>query len=200
MEFSSKLPVQVPGIASSQPAVFGNHVSAKSRHLVHITEYCLALGLGQLDRARVEDAESVQREALAYKLLLNQSHDRCSDWHQIGLMDVWNEDRKQGTRVGEQQTFPTVQPDQVGVPILVGSHDGHQVSPAGAQKLQRLGRAPENHAAHGMCRVGPDLDGGRNSGEVVNSFFAMDSERQRRDLPFVPTFIRHKYARRLNTL
>jgi SET domain-containing protein len=37
------------------------------------------------------------------------------------------------------------------------------------------------------------------SGEVVNSFFALDPERQRLYLPFAPRFIRREYALRLNS-
>ena len=53
-----------------------NHVFAKPCHLVHVTEHGPALGLGQFNRARVEDAESVEREALGYKLLMYEGHHR----------------------------------------------------------------------------------------------------------------------------
>jgi len=54
--------------------------------------------------------------------------------------------------MGEEQAFATVESEQVGVPVLVTGLHGRQVFRAGAQKLQCLGRAPQNHANHGMYR------------------------------------------------
>jgi hypothetical protein len=76
VKFPSELAIQDPGIASSQPAVIVKRAFAKPCHLVHITEHGPALGLGQFNRARVEDAESVEREALGYKLLMYEGHHR----------------------------------------------------------------------------------------------------------------------------
>src|SRR5487761_1606194 len=65
-------------------------------------------------------------------------------------MDVRNHGREQSARVGKEKPFLTLQPELVGVPIIVGVLDLHQVAWAGAEKLQRLGGASENHATHGI--------------------------------------------------
>ena len=49
--------------------------------------------------------------------------------------------------MGEEEAFPSLQPNQVGVPILFGGLRSHQVSGSGTQKLERLDRAPEHHAS-----------------------------------------------------
>src|SRR5487761_279687 len=151
MKLPSEFTIQRSGIAPSQAPVLEHRVFAEPRHLDHESKDAPVPRSSKLNGTGIENGESVEREALSFKLLVNESYDRWSDRHQIGLMDVRNEGREQSARMGEKQAFPTVQPEQVGVPILVGVLESHQVRWARAQKLQRLSRAAENHATHGMC-------------------------------------------------
>ncbi len=59
--------------------------------------------------------------------------------------------RMSGTKT-ENRVPATVQPEQVGVPILVAGRDCHEVSLTRTQERQHLDRAPQDHATHGMGR------------------------------------------------
>jgi hypothetical protein len=72
---------------------------------------------------------------------VNEGHDRGPDGHQIGLVHAWNEDRKQGSSVGDKHAFLTLEPEQVGVPVLVALLCGSQVFGADTEKVQGLGSA-----------------------------------------------------------
>lgn len=146
MEFSPQLAIELAGTGSIQAAGLDNCVLAEPPHLVHIAQYAAALRPRQ-PHARVEHAESVQREVLSFELMADEGDDGGADRDQIGLAEVRNKDREQGAGMGQEEGFPFRERNQIGVPVLVGGLRSRQVSGSGTQKLERLGRAPEYHAS-----------------------------------------------------
>src|SRR5713101_1950707 len=141
MQLPSELAIQLLDIAPCQSAGLSDRVFAEPRHLIHVAQHSAAGRLGQLDRTRIEHAESVQGEALRAKLVVNEGHDRGPDGHQIGLVHAWNEDRKQGSSVGEKHAFLTLEPKQIGVPVLVAMLLLFLNVTAATEKVQGLGSA-----------------------------------------------------------
>ena len=89
MQFSPQLAIQPADIGSTQAAGLDNRILAKPAHLVHVAQYAAALRPRQGD-ARVESAESVHREVLAFEFLANEGGDGGANRDQIGLADVRN--------------------------------------------------------------------------------------------------------------
>ena len=91
----------------------------------------------------IEFAERIDGQVFGLQRGLDRRDDGRADRAQAGGSDVRHEHREQGADVGHQQAFAPVDPDQVGIPVLLaGFADGRLRHP---QQRQHLGGASQHH-------------------------------------------------------
>lgn len=133
MEFSPQLAIGLAGTGSIQAAGLDNRVLAEPPHLVHIAQYAAALRPRQ-PHARVEHAESVQREVLSFELMADEGDDGGADRDQIGLAEVRNKDREQGAGMARRRDFRSASEIRL----------AYQSWSAGSAVAKSRGRAPRS--------------------------------------------------------
>jgi hypothetical protein len=93
----------------------------------------------------VELPESVVCESCDTEVLLDEPHDVRPDRADVSLSDVGNEHGEERPGVREQEALPTVDPQQVHVPVVGRRWHFGEVSRGDTEERQHLRRTAEDH-------------------------------------------------------
>lgn len=120
MHLPPKFSVQGSGINPSQAATFSDRKVATPGHVIHVTENPSARRSGQFDGSGVEPAQAARAEPLAPKFIAYALHRPETKWHEVAFQDIHDQDREECRGVREKHTLSSVDPYQVGVPVILG--------------------------------------------------------------------------------
>lgn len=138
--------VERADVADVDPALELDLVAEVEGHLVHEPEDAATRRPRDMDVFGVESTENVARQALRAKLFLDGSDNVRTRRAQLGEADVYAKDGKQRVGVGDQQTLAPIDPEHVGVPVVVARRLFGQ-GDATPEQAEQLLCAPQYHRA-----------------------------------------------------